>query len=95
MMNRRKFFSLLPAAPVAIVSWPADAAPKEDAPHVNEHTFVLCGSKEELVEKHVMGITPIQFRQNDPMKQVSMAVGQDGHLWIKPKDGVWKRVVTE
>jgi len=33
--------------------------------------------------------------QNDPNKQVSMAVGDDGNLWLKPKDGQWRKVVTE
>jgi hypothetical protein len=26
---------------------------------------------------------------------VSMSVGRDGNLWVKSKDGDWKRVVTE
>ena len=33
--------------------------------------------------------------QSDPTKQVSMAVGDDGNLWLKRKDGEWKRIVTE
>lgn len=94
-MNRRKFFALLPAAPVAIATWPVEAATKEGAPHNNQQSLVICGSKDQIVEKRVMGITPIQFRQNDPDRTVSMAVGQDGHLWLKTKDGEWKRVVTE
>ena len=28
-------------------------------------------------------------------KQVAMAVGQDGNLWLKTEAGIWKRVVTE
>ena len=38
------------------------------------------------------------FAQNykhDPHRQVSMSVGEDGHLWIKTAYGQWKRVVTE
>ena len=31
----------------------------------------------------------------DPTKAVSIAVGDDGNLWLKRKDGEWKRVVTE
>jgi hypothetical protein len=31
----------------------------------------------------------------DPAKAVSMAVGDDGDLWLKPKDGQWRKVVTE
>ena len=93
-MNRRKFFALLPAAPVAIATWPTESK-AEDAPHNNEQSLVLCGSKDQLLEKHVMGITPMLHRQNDPSRTVSMAVGQDGNLWIKPKDGEWKQVVTQ
>lgn len=70
-MNRRKFFALLPAAPVAMATWPAEAAPKEDAPHVNEQSLVLCGSKEQLLEKQVMGITHMLHRQNDPIEQLA------------------------
>jgi hypothetical protein len=33
--------------------------------------------------------------QTDPDKAVSMAVGDDGNLWLKRKDGQWKRVATE
>lgn len=95
-MNRRKFFAFLPAAPVAIVSWPADATPKE-APPENSVTMILNGTMKESGEcmRLTDGISINNYPKNDPMKQVSMAVGQDGHLWIKPKDGVWKRVVTE
>jgi hypothetical protein len=35
------------------------------------------------------------FPQYDPNKQVSMSVGEDGNLWLKSKDGDWKRVVVE
>ena len=28
-------------------------------------------------------------------KQVAMSVGQDGNLWLKTENGIWKRVVTE
>ena len=31
----------------------------------------------------------------DPSKSVDMAVGDDGHLWLKRRDGEWKRIVTE
>ena len=36
-------------------------------------------------------ITP----QTDPDKKVSMAVGDDGSLWIKNTNQEWKRVVTQ
>ena len=37
----------------------------------------------------------VQNYKHDPHKQVSMSVGEDGHLWIKTAYGQWKRVVTE
>lgn len=93
-MNRRKFFALLPAAPVAVATWPAEAATKEAAPHPREQTLVIQGTK-DLIEKNDKSPIQIYFRESDPNKQVSMAVGEDGNLWIKPKDSEWKRVVTE
>lgn len=33
--------------------------------------------------------------QYEEYKRVSMAVGRDGNLWMKPGDGDWKRIVTE
>ena len=93
-MNRRKFFAPLPAAPVAVATWPVEASPKEGAPHSREQTLVINGTK-DLIEKNTKSDIQICFRQSDFNKQVSMAVGEDGHLWLKAKDGEWKRVVTE
>ena len=42
--------------------------------------------------------SPIGFNvmpQYDLDKTVSLAVGDDGNLWLKSKNGQWKRVVTE
>ena len=33
--------------------------------------------------------------QYEEYKQVSMAVGRDGNLWMKTEGGNWKRIVTE
>jgi hypothetical protein len=32
---------------------------------------------------------------SDPSKQVSFAVGDDGNLWIRSNDNIWKKVATE
>ena len=40
-------------------------------------------------------VSGLSMGETDATKQVSMAVGEDGNLWLKSKDGDWKRVVTE
>lgn len=94
-MNRRKFFALLPAAPVAIATWPAESK-AEGAPHENSVMLTLNGTMKpsgECMHLHnkIGFITP----QTDPDKKVSMAVGDDGSLWIKNTNQEWKRVVTQ
>ena len=42
-----------------------------------------------------MGEISFNMPEIDATKQVSIAVGDDGNLWVKRKDGEWKRVVTE
>jgi hypothetical protein len=99
MMNRRKFFALLPAAPVALVTWPAEAkASPDDAPRDGERSLVLQSTEVS---------TPLTLKKEDgsnrymeismpkEVSRVSMAVGRDGNLWLKGNDGEWKRVVTE
>ncbi len=97
MMNRRKFFALLPAAPVALVTWPAEAkASPDDAPHQSSVMLTLNGTEKPngeymRLEKNMI----INYPKNDPSRQVSMAVGMDGNLWLKTAKDEWKRVVTE
>ncbi len=98
-MNRRKFFTFLPAAPVALVSWPAEAKASMDntagAPRSGETIIVFQGTKPPKPINTPYSISIMPLADPDPNKRVSMAVGQDGNLWLKTATGEWKRVVTE
>lgn len=95
-MNRRKFFAMLPAAPVAIATWPTEAkAAPEDAPRAGETMITIQGTKPPKPINTPYSISIMPFADPDPNKQVSMAVGNDGNLWLKKANGDWKRVVTE
>ncbi len=92
-MNRRKFFALLPAAPVAVALWPSESkAAPEDTPRPGELSLILNSTKEpvSLNYKDKIFVSGLE-----DVSQVSMAVGRDGNLWLKGKDNEWKRVVTE
>lgn len=99
-MNRRKFFAFLPVAPMALVAEGARAAAASQAPPSNEFNMTLMGAaprnKNELM---YLSNGPAEFKftsfQSDPSKAVSMAVGEDGELWLKSKDKQWKKVVTQ
>ncbi len=93
-MNRRKFFALLPAAPVALAIWPSESkAAPEGTPRPGELSLIL-NSTETPVSTNYKG-TNIFVSDHKEIAQVSMAVGRDGNLWLKGKDNEWKRVVTE
>ena len=103
-MNRRNFFAFLPLAPfVAASSIEAQAKPdiSKDAPSNYYAALTLQGKKKSdgtimhLSADGSTGLGFINMDQPDPNKQVSMAVGEDGNLWLKRKDSEWKRVVTE
>jgi len=91
-MNRRSFFKFMPIAPAALMVEGAQAAAVCDRPRDGECHITLQGSKEEKRHPTSLGFA---LPTPDPHKQVSMAVGQDGNLWLKTKNGQWKRVVTE
>jgi hypothetical protein len=97
-MNRRSFFAFLPVAPIALVAEGARAAAASQAPPAHAVNMTLIGAapknKNELMYLS-NGPAAIAFPQSDPTKQVAMAVGEDGELWLKGKDKQWKRVVTE
>ena len=91
-MNRRNFFAFLPVAPAALMIDGAKANNIEEQPRKGEHHITLMSSKVNKTNStSIFANMPI----NDPSKQVSMAVGQDGNLWLKTSNGEWKRVVTE
>lgn len=91
-MNRRNFFKFLPVAPVALVAEGAKACSATDKPRGNEFSISLQGSKENKTSStSIYSNMPIA----DPSRAVSMAVGQDGNLWIKSVGGEWAKVVTQ
>jgi hypothetical protein len=95
-MNRRSFFKFLPIAPVALVAEGARAASLIDAPHEGEYSIAITGSLKNKCQT-TLGIGSISYNYpiTDPNKMVSMSVGQDGNLWLKSKNGEWKKVMTD
>jgi hypothetical protein len=92
MFNRRKLFAFLPIAPAALMIDGAKAIGLQEQPRDGEQTISLRATKINTTKStSIFGNMPI----SDPNKLVSMAVGQDGNLWLKTIDGEWKRVVTE
>jgi hypothetical protein len=93
-MNRRSFFTFLPVAPVALVAEGARASTNEGAPIPTAVQIILSGNKKPNPNRYP---TSLGFNMSDadPDKNLSMAVGDDGNLWLKTKNGEWKKVVTE
>ena len=92
-MNRRKFFAFLPVAPVAFMTEGAKADNKDQQPHDSELTLSISGHKPPKPVKSANAC--ISISHSEPTNQVSMAVGQDGKLWLRTNSGEWKKVVTE
>lgn len=89
-MNRRSFFKFLPVAPVALAAEGARAVTVDEAPADPVVSLMLTAQKKRNQSSQVFFMS-----EPDLTRQVSMSVGQDGRLWLKSKDDVWKRVVTE
>ena len=95
-MNRRSFFKFLPIAPVALVADGAHAVSSADAPHEGEYSIAITGSlKNKYQTTPGIGSISYNYPITDHNKMVSMSVGQDGNLWLKSKNGEWKRVMTD
>ena len=104
-MNRRSLFGVLALSPLMAVEALGKEKPTgEPIPEANQ--IIIQGSKKENIKPPsqvllsdgnggVFTISGNSMPKNDPTKQVSMAVGDDGNLWLKRKDGNWKRIVTE
>jgi hypothetical protein len=97
VMDRRSFFKFLPVAPVVLAAEGARAVTADQAPNESNVTLKLQSHKKsDGMCMHIGGgynlVSPPQI---DETRSVTMSVGQDGHLWVKSKDDVWKRVVTE
>ena len=98
-MNRRKFFAFLPLAPAALITEGMRTAAASQAPpdHVISLTLTGTTKKSDNINSPYYEKLPTIFTGaiSDPNKQVSIAVGEDGELWIRPKDKQWKKVVTQ
>lgn len=100
-MNRRSFFKFLPIAPLALVAEGARAATADGAPIPEATRITFSGNKKKAVKPYgssgstLTSLGGWSMNEADYSKEVSMAVGDDGHLWLKRKDGEWKRIVTE
>jgi hypothetical protein len=96
VMNRRSFFKFLPIAPIALIAEGARAVTMDEAPNDQSVTLSLHASAREdgtcmnLDKNYNTFATKVDYD-----RVVSMAVGEDGRLWIKSKNDEWRRVVTE
>ena len=102
-MERRRFLNLASFGIVgaAAPSVAAAAATKRtsvaelDGPILVETLQLQSGTKVKEVKKSQYGDISFFGDKYEEHKQVSMAVGRDGNLWLKTEDGKWKRIVTE
>jgi hypothetical protein len=98
-MNRRGLFAAFALAPIMAVE--AFAKPKpEGEPRSSQNSLTLCGTSAPVERMRIdgsgnVGIMTHGWDATDPDKQVMMAVGEDGNLWLRSKGVEWKRVVTE
>jgi hypothetical protein len=97
-MNRRGLFAAFALSPFIAVNTIAKEKP-EGEPHSSQTSLTLSATKKET-RKIANGnsgnfLTVNGWDNTDPSKMVSMAVGEDGNLWLKSYGGEWKRVVTE
>lgn len=96
-MNRRSFFKFLPVAPMALMAEGARAVNATGEPIPEATQIILQGNKRKEFKSNSLSIGggTLSMNESDPSKQVSMAVGDDGNLWLKQKDGGWRRVAVE
>lgn len=97
-MNRRSLFGMFALSPLMAVEAFAKEKPTGE-PLEDSVKMTLMGAKKKDGTMMYLGngssMMLGNFPQYDPDKQVSMSVGEDGNLWLKSKDGDWKRVVVE
>jgi len=97
-MNRRSLFGVIALSLLMAIEAFAKEKPTGE-PLEDSVKMTLMGTKKKDGTMMYLGngssMTLGNFPQYDPNKQVSLAVGEDGNLWLKSKDGEWKRVVTE
>jgi hypothetical protein len=94
-MNRRGLFGAFALSPFIAINAIAKERPTGE-PDSEQTRLVIHGIKKPDPSVERSGSIFVSHNEYyDPNKQVSMSVGEDGHLWIKTSDGQWKRVVTE
>lgn len=95
-MNRRGLFGVFALSPFIAINAIAKERPTGE-PNPEQTRLVIQGTKkpDPSAKQGDWYFSGRGWAERDPSKQVSMSVGEDGHLWIKTSDGQWKRVVTE
>ena len=76
---------------MALVAEGAKAHYSSEQPQHNELSIILGAVKPQAPNNTQTLCFPVA----DSSREVAMSVGQDGNLWIKPKDGEWAKVVTQ
>lgn len=92
MINRRKLFGFIAAAPATAASAVVATANEDLEPDSN----ILTLQRSEIVNQTSYPNDPYTltgtFKQSGPKLHIS--VGKDGHMWLKINEK-WKRVVSE
>lgn len=98
-MNRRGFMSIMTlgavSAPAMAMGVTPSSDPDKDGPICTETLQIQSGTKVKEVKKSQFGDIGFYQDKYEEHKQVTMAVGRDGNLWLKTENGKWKRIVTE
>ena len=93
-MNRRGLFGAFALSPFIAINAIAKERPTGE-PDSEQTRLVINGTKKSDPSAERRGSFFVPHHEYDPNKQVTMSVGEDGHLWIKTSHGQWKRIVTE
>jgi hypothetical protein len=94
-MNRRGFLSVITMGAVAtpaVAMGIKESSDPSDGPISAEHLSIRSGVKEKKTSNEGSFFAENRYEE---YKQVGMAVGKDGNLWLKKEDGQWKRIMTE
>lgn len=98
-MNRRGFMSVMTLGAVSAPAMAMGVTPSSDSdkdgPICAETLQLRNGTKVQKVRISQPGDISFFGDDYEEHKQVAMAVGRDGNLWIRSEDNIWKRVVTE
>jgi hypothetical protein len=98
-MNRRGFMSIMTLGAVGAPAMAMGVTPSSDSgrdgPICAETLQLQSGTKVREVKKSQFGDMAFYGTKYEEHKEVALAVGRDGNLWIRSEDSIWKRVVTE